>query len=353
VIVPAHNEEGSLTRILTVLKAQLVPGDRLLVVADCCTDSTASVATAMDAEVLVRPVAEGRGKGFALAAALDFLAGDPPEVVAVFDADTVLEAGVLDRAARLVRQTGRPVQAVTRPWLPGLSAPVACAAGFAFAFRNVVRQRGLFMLGLPAHLNGTAMFIPWYAARAVKWGHGRLAEDMELGWDLVKAGHPPLLDFLSSVSTPIGAGSSLTLRQRRRWIHGHLNLLRKKSWSLLTRALSRRDVRGVFFALDAASPPLSLTLALLISVVVFGAIAVRAGTPAGPVWLAGGILVLAMACLSIAWWRFGREVLPPRRLHGVPWLLILQVPTFLRYLVVRERFWTDRPEHRTAEARRD
>src|SRR5450631_1992093 len=54
VLVPAHNESTGLLPTLADLKAQLRAGDRLLVVADNCTDDTASAASAAGAEVITR-----------------------------------------------------------------------------------------------------------------------------------------------------------------------------------------------------------------------------------------------------------------------------------------------------------
>ena len=54
VVVPAHNESLGLVPTLQDIKAQLGAGDRLIVVADNCTDDTAEVAVASGAEVIVR-----------------------------------------------------------------------------------------------------------------------------------------------------------------------------------------------------------------------------------------------------------------------------------------------------------
>src|ERR1700722_19945752 len=52
VVIPAHNESGGLVATLQDIKQQLRPDDRLLVVADNCTDETAAVAAACGAEVV-------------------------------------------------------------------------------------------------------------------------------------------------------------------------------------------------------------------------------------------------------------------------------------------------------------
>src|SRR5258708_5857810 len=66
VLVPAHNESTGILPTLSDIKAQLQAGDRLLVVADNCTDDTAGVALAAGAEVSIRSDLKKIGKGYAL-----------------------------------------------------------------------------------------------------------------------------------------------------------------------------------------------------------------------------------------------------------------------------------------------
>src|SRR3979490_3229708 len=54
VLIPAHDEAKGILATLNDIRLQLCPGDRLLVVADNCTDDTASVAAALGAEVAIR-----------------------------------------------------------------------------------------------------------------------------------------------------------------------------------------------------------------------------------------------------------------------------------------------------------
>lgn len=66
ILVPAHNESAGLGLTVENIKAQLVVGDRLLVVADNCVDDTAAVAAAAGAEVIARVDPARAGKGYAL-----------------------------------------------------------------------------------------------------------------------------------------------------------------------------------------------------------------------------------------------------------------------------------------------
>ena len=77
VLVPAHDEETGLPITLAELRTQLAAGDRVLVIADNCTDGTARVARAAGADVLERTDAHRRGKGYALAAGVQALAAAP------------------------------------------------------------------------------------------------------------------------------------------------------------------------------------------------------------------------------------------------------------------------------------
>ena len=62
VLIPAHNESYGLVATLYSIKAQLQPQDRLLVVADNCSDDTAEVAKNSGAEVIERQDLKNRGK---------------------------------------------------------------------------------------------------------------------------------------------------------------------------------------------------------------------------------------------------------------------------------------------------
>ena len=66
VLMPAHDEAVGISAAIRALVPQLRHTDRLLVVADNCSDDTAAVALASGAEVTVRVDPVLRGKGYAL-----------------------------------------------------------------------------------------------------------------------------------------------------------------------------------------------------------------------------------------------------------------------------------------------
>jgi cellulose synthase/poly-beta-1,6-N-acetylglucosamine synthase-like glycosyltransferase len=99
VLIPAHNEEGSIAQTISSLLSQSHRPERVVVVADNCTDQTVAIARRTGVEV-VESVANTHKKAGALNQALEVLLphqGDN-DVVMVMDADTVLDAGFLEHA---------------------------------------------------------------------------------------------------------------------------------------------------------------------------------------------------------------------------------------------------------------
>ncbi|MCY7396003.1 MAG: glycosyltransferase family 2 protein [Nocardioides sp.] len=101
VLIPAHNEEASLAGTLTSLISQSHRPERIVVVADNCTDSTVAVARRARVEVF-ESVHNSHKKAGALNQALtSLLPGlSDNEIVMVMDADTALDAGFLEHAVR-------------------------------------------------------------------------------------------------------------------------------------------------------------------------------------------------------------------------------------------------------------
>ena len=100
-ISPAHNEAACIGATVDALKAQTRRPDRIIVVADNCTDDTETVAAAHGAEVLTTVGNTGRKAGalnFALEQILPGLADT--DHVFIQDADTVLVPRFLELALK-------------------------------------------------------------------------------------------------------------------------------------------------------------------------------------------------------------------------------------------------------------
>jgi cellulose synthase/poly-beta-1,6-N-acetylglucosamine synthase-like glycosyltransferase len=242
---------------VTALRPQIRDGDRLIVIADNCTDGTAAAAEAAGATVIERRDAERHGKGFAMEHGVRRLEADPPEVVIFIDADCEVSERIVDVLAGMACAHGRPCQGLdllSPPAEPGLRDLISA---FAFEVKNLVRPLGLSRLGLPCMLMGTGMAFPWGALRESLPAGESIVEDVEMGLNLVLKGHPPLFVPQEGVRGMLASGAG-ALSQRRRWEHGLLHVALTRAPKLLAQGLFR--ARPVLFAmgLDLLVPPLSL-----------------------------------------------------------------------------------------------
>jgi glycosyltransferase involved in cell wall biosynthesis len=347
VLIPAHDEQSGIAATIASVQAQLLPQDRLIVIADNCTDNTAAVARSAGATVIERIDTEHLGKGYAMEFGVRHLAQQPPEIVLFIDADCRLLENGIDRLARAAAALHRPIQAsylLDPPANPGLRASISA---FAFLVKNLVRPLGLSMLALPCPLLGTGMALPWDLAKDAPLAGGNIVEDLQLGVDLAIAGHSPRLCADAGVRGTLAGGSG-AVAQRRRWEHGHLRTLLTQSPRLVREGLCQRRFELLAMAMDLAVPPLSLLVLVWCMVMAGAAAAWLAGGWKSPfVVLAAGGGVLLLAVLA-AWARFARGLIPLHRLLAAPFYAIWKLPLYLAFLYNRQRAWvrSERPEIR-------
>jgi cellulose synthase/poly-beta-1,6-N-acetylglucosamine synthase-like glycosyltransferase len=338
VLIPAHNESAGVVPTIRQVQAQLVAGDRLLVVADNCSDDTAAYAAAAGAEVSVRHDPQRRGKGFALDHGVRHLTVSAPEVVVVVDADCEVGPGCLARIAGLAADHGRVVQGryLMRAAHGGLKQRIAA---FAMRVKNHVRPRGLQRLGLGCGLMGSGMALPWSVAATAPLASGHLAEDLQLGIALTEAGRPPLFCEDACVASVFAASADGERSQRTRWEHGHLGVLLKDGPRLLWRSLRLRRWAGVAMAADLMVPPLALLLVLQMAVLGVGVVAWAAVGWWAPALAGGvGLLALGVAVLT-ARQRFATDLIGLADLLRAPCYALAKLPMYLRFVWARQVDW--------------
>ena len=340
VLVPAHNEALGIQPVLTQILADLCPNDRLVVIADNCTDETALVARATGATVIERQDNERRGKGYALDYGLQFLAQTtPPEVVIVVDADCLVQAGTLERIAATAAATGRPVQATYLMERPAQPQSKDAVSALAFLVKNWVRPQGLDQLGFPGILTGTGMAFPWTVIRSVSLASGNIVEDMQLSMDLAIAGYPTLFCPNTRVIGLLPQQEQAAKSQRTRWEHGHLQTMLTQVPRLVQEALRQKRLDLLVIALDLSVPPLSLLVMLWGGVML---IAMAAGLFANiwqPVWLLWIEGIMLLTAILAAWLKFGRSDLPALTLLAVPFYVLWKIPLYIAYAIRPQTKW--------------
>jgi cellulose synthase/poly-beta-1,6-N-acetylglucosamine synthase-like glycosyltransferase len=339
VLMPAHDEAGGIEPAIRAVLAQLEPGDRLLVVADNCSDATAAVARAAGAEVVERHDSVRRGKGYALDHGVRWLEQAPPAAVLILDADCIAAPDALQRLAATALATGRPVQGLYLMHAPPGARLEMRIAAFAWIVRNKLRPLGAAVMGGPCQLMGTGMAFPWPMLRDARLATGHLVEDMQLGLDLAAAGTAPLFCPSAGVSSVFPLDRAAARTQRTRWEHGHLAMLIGTGPRLLTRGLVRGRPALMAMALDLMVPPLAALVLLLGGLaVVDAAWWLWAGDPRPFVGALVALLLVAAAVL-VAWRREGRPLIGSRELFGLPLYIAAKLPVYLRLLGRRQVEW--------------
>ncbi|TPV96657.1 MAG: glycosyltransferase [Myxococcales bacterium FL481] len=337
VLMPAHNESGGIGPVIEELQRQLRACDRLLVVADNCTDDTAAIARRGGASVLERSHASHRGKGYALTHGIDHLRDSPPAVVIIMDADCVVSEGTLVELAARANATGQPMQA---DYLLGVASRAGFAgriSAFAVAVRNRVRPLGLLRLGLPCQLLGSGMAFPWRAlAEAPEMG-ASLTEDLAMGIELAMQGRSPRFYPWVRVSSRLPGQRAAAMSQRRRWEHGQLEALFGRAPRAVAQGVRHRRPGLVALGLDSMVPPLAFFVALLglaFGVTLLWGLVARS---AWPLLLVTAELAAMTLAIGAAWARYGRHILSLRDFVGVPGYVVSKLGIYSSFMARRKQ----------------
>lgn len=234
VLVPAHNERVTIAATLESLWTQTRPPERVVVVADNCTDDTAEIARRHGAEVFTT-VANTDKKAGGLNQALAGMFGeiDTGDVVMVMDADSIIVAEFLETAlGRLEADPDLIAVGGVFYGEPGCGLVGQLQRNeYARYGRHIARRRGRVFV-----LTGTASLFRGYALKAVAESRGRLipgyrgqvydtlamTEDNELTLALKSLGAKIVSPMQCRVTTELMPSWHALWRQRMRWQRGAL-----------------------------------------------------------------------------------------------------------------------------------
>ena len=237
VLIPAHNEADCISATLTSLISQSHSPERIVVVADNCTDDTVGIAQRMGVDVI-----ESQDNAFKKAGALNqalarVLPGQGDnDLVMVMDADTTLDAGFLEAAVRRMTDD-RGLMAIGGLFYgeqgAGLIGQFQRNEYIRYA-REMRRRRGRVFV-----LTGTASIFRPVALRTVAAERGRslpgvpgdvydtvvLTEDNELTLALKSLGALLISPGECTVVTEVMPTWQALWSQRLRWQRGALENL--------------------------------------------------------------------------------------------------------------------------------
>ena len=343
-LVPAHNEADVIASTLAVLMPQLGKSDRLLVVADNCTDETANIARIAGAEVIERTDSDKRGKGYALDFGVSYLKKNPPEILIIVDADCQVEAGAIDKLITCCIDTARPVQALYLMHTPEHAGLKLRIAEFAWLVKNFVRPLGFSRLGLPCQLMGTGMAFPWVLTNKMNLASSHIVEDMKLGIDLALAGSPPIFCPAAIVKSYFPMDTDAVDSQRTRWEHGHLGVILYDFPRLFFKGVFRANLSLVAMAIDLMVPPLSMLAGILMLNLTITATFAVLSFSTIPLLLAFTASALFGIAVAVAWQGWGKSAVTLLELLSAPLYILGKIPIYLGFITRRQKEWvkTDR-----------
>ena len=343
-LLPAHNEEAGLGAAIDSLRTQSSPPDRIVVLADNCTDRTPEVAREHGAEVLV-PQHNTHKKAGALNQGLTRLLPQlqPHDLVLVMDADCALDHHFLATARGHLRdERYGGVGGVFRGGPGGGLLGTFQRNEYARYARDVRRLRGRALV-----LTGTASVFPVSVLRHVtasrragvlpdSTGTGQvydtsvLTEDNELSLALMHLGHEILAPYECGLETEVMTTWKDLADQRLRWKRGALENLFDYGWTSVTRPYWGRQVMSL--------------LGVIATVLYFGSFLVgfAGGMTLHPFWLAlSGLFALERVVTVRA--RGWRQMLlaAPLLVEMVfdVYLQLVQGRAFLQAALRTERNW--------------
>jgi cellulose synthase/poly-beta-1,6-N-acetylglucosamine synthase-like glycosyltransferase len=250
VVVPAHNEEGTIAAVLASLRWQTLAPTAIYVIADNCTDGTAELAARDDGVQVFHTTGNQHKKAGALNQLLErilpAMAGD--EMILVQDADTFLDPSFLEVTSAKIRDGYAAVGGNFR----GRSGGGICGAlqrnEYVRYARDVGRKRGkvLCVTGV-----GTVFSVRALKDVAAAYKDGRLpspaggyvysyatlTEDNFMTLALKSLGHKVLAPEDAIMTTEVMLTWRQLGRQRLRWKRGAIE-------DLVSFGLSRATISG-------------------------------------------------------------------------------------------------------------
>jgi cellulose synthase/poly-beta-1,6-N-acetylglucosamine synthase-like glycosyltransferase len=228
VVIPAHNESLNIASCVASLaecmRPQTLTGFDIVVIADNCTDDTASVARKAGARVIERSDESQRGKGYALRYGFDRLAAETFEAFLIIDADTIVEPNLLAEVVKLLEGGADGVQARYGVLNPEASIRTRLMNTALMAF-NILRPRGRERLGLSVGILGNGFALTSSALNAVPYDAHSIVEDLEYSLRIVQSGRRIAFadDTAVRAMMPIAGRGAET--QRARWEGGRFSMI--------------------------------------------------------------------------------------------------------------------------------
>ena len=266
ILIPAHNEESSLSSTLRSIRQVDYPVERVhvIVIADRCTDRTALVAVEYGATSLERTTGEG-AKGEAIAWAIQELKQNrmDSDAVMIMDADAILHKQALN-AFNDGLVAGHDIQQgynyLSNPW----ESPFTRVIAVTSVLKNKLFFGGKSRLGFSGMLTGTGMCLRRSTIERYGWTAFSVGEDWEYSVHLLLAGERIHFNESARVLAKESHDMSQASRQRLRWASGRHAMVTRNAKRLFMEGIRRHKAYLIDAAVTLVAPNYSTQASLAI-----------------------------------------------------------------------------------------
>lgn len=244
ILVAAHNEEKVIGALLENLEKLNYPKElyETFVICDNCSDKTADIARSFNVLAMERTDLHNKGKGHAIEWMLNklWLYEREFDGIVILDADNLVSSNFLTEMNEKVSKGHRVIQAYLETKNP-YDSWVSLSYAIMYWFMNRVWQLSRYNLGVPNILGGTGMCFETSLLKEIGWGASSLTEDVEFTAKCVEKGIYPTWAHLAIVydEKPITLWASM--RQRLRWMQGHIFCARRYFFRIIALAIKNRN----------------------------------------------------------------------------------------------------------------
>lgn len=273
ILIPAHNEQDILDTLLASLADLDYPKGQYAVhvVADNCTDGTASVARATGwVHVHERFDKVKRGKGYALNWLLHELEENQLiyDAYVILDADSVVVSTFLQPMARELSRGAQAMQACNTV-LNISDSPSTALRFVALTLVNHVRPLGRNGLGASSNLSGNGMCLSRTLLLRYPWQAYSLSEDYQYYLTLIRHGERVRYVPEAVVRSQMPTSFAQMRTQDVRWESLEVG---QKAWrvalQLLGSGLRSRDFARIEAVAELLTPPLSFLVSFCLVVLI-------------------------------------------------------------------------------------
>ena len=289
-LVPAHNEEDYIAGTVESLLRQTRPLDRIVVVADNCTDRTVEIAGSYPGVEVIETVGNSARKAGALNQGLEHV-GREYGYLLQMDADTELDERFVEEAVGELDGDSELGGVCSRFFAKDTKGLLRLLQAMEYVRYDFVRQyRG----GKVSVLSGTGVVFRMVALPAGQpWDERSLVEDFALTLTLQREGWKVKAGDRAIVYTDTMPTVHALWRQRLRWLRGTIEELHREGWQSYTR-------RDILMQLVSAG---AIGLRLLWVAAIGLTIAMSGEFTFAPLWLLPTVIIAADRIKSV--WKLG------------------------------------------------